>query len=125
MRTCRYCHSPAIHAILKNWQSQCHYYLDNPCDTKRLKLIYDQTTKEGLALSVDDSELCAQWQLPKRRMTCRDIWSQLIERVSSDLDNDNQRVLEYILSQGNLSERLLRACGNDQSKATITRVYRA
>lgn len=114
----------AIHAILKNWQSNSHYYLDKPCDLKRLKTIYEQTIKEGLTLSLDDPELCAQWQLPKRKMTCRNIWSKLIERVSTDLDSNSQRALEYILRQGNLSERLLRACGNEYSKTTLANVYR-
>lgn len=113
----------AIHAILKNWLAS-DYYLDKPCDTKRLRAVYDQAIKSGFAFSVDDAELCAQWQLPKRKMTAREIWSQLIERVSSDLDRTSQLCLEYILKHGNLSERILRACGNDHSKSTLNRVYR-
>ncbi|MBA3536058.1 MAG: glutamate--cysteine ligase [Tatlockia sp.] len=114
----------AIQAILKNWQSNSCYYLDNPCDTQRLRTVYDEAIKEGQAVCVDDSKLCAQWQLPKRKMTGTELWSMLIERVSTDLDSNSQRTLEYILSHGNLSERLLRACGNDHSKATLSRVYR-
>ncbi|MBA2711679.1 MAG: glutamate--cysteine ligase [Tatlockia sp.] len=114
----------AIHAILKNWQNNSHYYLDNPCDSQRLRIVYDQAIKEGQALLVDDSELCAQWQLPKRQMTGTELWSMLIERVSTELDSTTQRTLEYLLSQGNLSERLLKACGSESSKATLSRVYR-
>ncbi|MCC5013574.1 MULTISPECIES: glutamate-cysteine ligase family protein [unclassified Legionella] len=115
----------AIHAILNYWQQNSPYYLDTPCDSKRLKTVYEQTIKEGLSVTVDDAELYRQWQLPqKRTLSCRDIWSQLLERVSSDLDNPCQRALEYILSQGNLSERLLRACGNDYTKPTLARLYR-
>ncbi|MBA2650948.1 MAG: glutamate--cysteine ligase [Tatlockia sp.] len=113
-----------IQAILKNWQSSSDYYLDNPCDTQRLRATYDEAIKEGLAFSVNDSELCRQWNLPKRKMSGTALWSQLIERVSSSLDKDCQATLETILSQGNLSERLLRACGNDHSKPNLTRVYR-
>lgn len=114
----------AIHAILKNWLANSDYYLNSPCDTMRLRNVYDQAVKEGLAFSVDDSELCAQWQLPKRKMSIHEIWSQLIERVSSDLDQTSQLCLEYILKHGNLSERILRACGNDHSKTNLKRVYR-
>ncbi len=113
-----------IQAILKNWQKNSDYYLNNPCDGQRLRMVYDQSIKEGLAVSVDDAELCTQWQLPKRKMTGTELWSQLIERVSTDLDSATQRTLEYILSQGNLSERLLRACANDINKTTLTPVYR-
>lgn len=113
-----------IQAILKHWQTNSDYYLTSPCETKRLRTIYDQGIKEGLELVVDDSELAKQWQLPKRTMTSRAIWSYLIERVSTELDHKTQQVLEYILRQGNLSERILQACGNDESKATLTHVYR-
>ena len=114
----------AVHAILRNWLTHSHYHLDKPCDSKRLRTVYDQALKNGFAFSVEDSELCAQWQLPKRKMTAHAIWSQLLERVSTDLDRSSQTTLETILSQGNLSERILRACGSDHSKSTLTRVYR-
>ena len=114
----------AICAILKNWINHSNYYLDKPCDTLRLRTLYDQAIKDGFSLTVDDSELVAQWQLPKRKMTANEIWSQLIERISTELDHSSQYTLEYILSKGNLSERLLAACGNDYSKTTLSRVYR-
>ncbi|MDP1603697.1 MAG: glutamate-cysteine ligase family protein [Legionella sp.] len=114
----------AIVAILKNWQQQSHYYLDRPCETERLKNLYEKTKIDGLSVMIDDKELAAQWQLSRSAKTCRDVWAQLIERVSTDLDRVTQQSLEYILSQGNLSERLLRACGNDHSRSTLTRVYR-
>lgn len=112
-----------IHAILKHWQTTS-YYLDNPCETQRLKTVYDQTIKDGFTVQIDDSELCRQWQLPKRTMSSRDAWSCLIEKVSSSLDGETQRVLEFILSQGNLSERLLTACGNNIQHSTLLPVYR-
>jgi gamma-glutamyl:cysteine ligase YbdK (ATP-grasp superfamily) len=114
----------AIFAILKHWHQQSHYYLDNPCDTQRLKALYDQTRMQGFDVVIDDQELTKQWQLTQSAKSCRQVWSQLIERVSSHLDQPSQLALEYILSQGNLSERLLRACGQDHSKANLSRVYR-
>lgn len=114
----------AIFAILKHWQNNSHYYLQNPCDTKRLKMLYDKTVQYGFNVHVDDSELYTQWQLPKRTLSSRAIWSLLIERVSSELDKTSQYALEYLLSQGNLSERLLRACGDHQERSTLSRVYR-
>jgi gamma-glutamyl:cysteine ligase YbdK (ATP-grasp superfamily) len=114
-----------IHAILQNWQNGSRYYLDNPCPTKSLRLVYEQAIKEGLGFYINDTELYNQWQLPTRRiMRCRDIWSQLIERVSSRLDQGCQKTLEYILSQGNLSERLLKACSSRFNKASLKKIYR-
>ncbi|KTC77873.1 carboxylate-amine ligase [Legionella brunensis] len=113
-----------IHAILKYWQNNSSYHLDNPCETKRLKSIYDQTIKDGFAVLVEDSELFRQWQLPSRTMSTRNVWSHLIEKVSGELDQSTQQVLEFILSQGNLSERLLSACGNVIQHTTLTHIYR-
>ncbi|MFZ4076697.1 MAG: glutamate--cysteine ligase, partial [Legionellaceae bacterium] len=57
-------------------------------------------------------------------MSVRDAWSLLIERVSHDLNPTDQHALEHILSHGNLSERILRACGSDFSRTHLINVYR-
>jgi len=114
----------AIHAILKSWHDKSRMHLERPCETGRLKAIYERTIKDGMKVQIDDSEVLAQWQLPKRNMTTRDAWSLLIERVSPDLNAVTQRALEHILREGNLSERILRACRNEYNRATLTRVYR-
>ena len=114
----------AILAILKNWHQQSQYYLDKPCDTVRLKSLYDKTRVNGLDTTLDDRELGKQWQLPRQAKTCRDVWSQLVERYSSDIDRPSQKALETILVEGNLSQRLLMACNNNYSRASLMRVYR-
>lgn len=114
----------AIYAILKWWHTRSYVYLDERCDTKKLKWVYDHSIKDGLSIRIEDSELLTQWQLPKRGRTLRDIWSFLLEQASSDLDKSSQLVLEHILTHGNLSERILRACGNDFSRSTLTNTYR-
>lgn len=114
----------AILAILKNWHQQSPYYLDRPCDTLRLKNLYDKTRVNGLDVNQDDRELSRQWLLPKHVGTCREVWAQLIERCSSDIDASSQKALETILIEGNLAQRLLRACNKDFSRSSLMRVYR-
>lgn len=114
----------AIHAILKSWHNRTAIHLEKPCDTLRLKSIYDRTIKNGFSVIIDDSEVLKQWQLPTRAMTTRDVWSLLIEQASPDLNQQDQLTLEHILQHGNLSERILRACQNDYTRSTLTRVYR-
>ncbi len=114
----------AIHAILKSWNDSSRLHLDRPCDTIPLKSIYERCIKEGFSVMIDDTNVLTQWQLPKRNMTARDAWSLLIERVSPDLNHTSQYALEHILRQGNLSERILRACRNEYDRTTLTRVYR-
>ena len=114
----------AIHAILKKWVGSSHYFLDNPCDTARLKNLYDKSILNSMDVMIDDRELARQWQLKSSAKTCRHVWSELIEQIASDLDRDYQQALETMLQKGNLGERLLRACGQDTSRSTLMHVYR-
>ena len=113
-----------IVAVLQDWQARSHYFIDQPCDNKPLRQVYQQSIHHGLAAIADDQILHKQWQLKRGVKTCRDVWSALIERVSTDLDFLSQQALETILSQGNLSQRLLQACGSDHSLPNLKRVYR-
>ncbi|RUR18108.1 glutamate--cysteine ligase [Legionella sp. km535] len=113
----------AINAVLKNWQASSRYYLENPCDTPRLKHIFDRAIETGLNTQVEDMELLKQWQLPARSMTLNEVWSMLIEQVSSELTEKQQSALELILSQGNLSQRILKAVGKNNNRDSLKRVY--
>lgn len=112
-----------INAILKNWHSTSQYYLEKPCETKRLKSLFDHSIRNGLSTSVDDLELFLQWQLPQRLGTVRDIWSHLIEKNSFALEYEEQLALERILIQGNLSERILRAVGENINPHSLKEIY--
>lgn len=116
----------AIHAILKSWHdSGSELYLEQRCSTKKLKAIYEQAIKDGFAVPINDGDLLEQWQLPKKHaMPLSDVWSFLIERVSSELDHTSQLALEHMLQHGNLSQRILAACRNDFSKEKLKHVYR-
>jgi len=113
----------AVHAILKSWHETSEHQRHIACPTKLLKSVFDGAVKNGLCTPIDHTELFTQWQLPKRRMTIRDAWSILIERVSPSLDAQSQFALENILRHGNLSERILRACQNDLSQQRLKNVY--
>lgn len=113
----------AIYSILKDW-AQSSQHLDEPIAIEPLKKIYDQAIHQGMNVQVEDKALLKQWQLPARSMSLRDAWSLLIERVSPTLNQTTQNRLESILQQGNLSERILKACHNDYSRPQLTNVYR-
>lgn len=112
-----------VHALLKLWHADSDTWIQRPVDTMRLKAVYDESLKKGLSTELDDAELFHQWQLPKRTMTLRDAWAILIQRVSASLDQPTQCALEHTLHQGNLSERIVRACRNDLSHRNLHRVY--
>lgn len=113
----------AIYSILKSWCDSSQYYLDRPYNTKHLKQIFDDSIKNGLATSVVDNELFLQWQIPTHLKNLREIWSYLIEKNSSALNSKEQMALEHILSQGNLSERILKATGKKPDLSALKKVY--
>lgn len=113
----------AIVAILKDWHRRSDFYLQKPCAVTSLKTIYDSSIKQGLTSLVEDKNLLEQWQLPRRAMSIRHVLGLLIERISSDIDHKSQHALERILSQGNLSERILRACGNHITNEALLATY--
>lgn len=113
-----------VHAVLKKWHNHSTLHLEQAMETKALKKIYTQSIEHGMSVYIDDARLLEQWQLPKHAMSLRQIWGQLIEEVSTELDKASQLALEHILTHGNLSERILRACGDNFSKKSMTHVYR-
>ncbi|MBA4697153.1 MAG: glutamate--cysteine ligase [Legionella sp.] len=105
-----------IWSVLKFWVMQTDRYIESPPETARLKAVYEENLRSGLESSLEDRTLSEQWGLSPKTRTSREIWAALIEKVSTDLDHSTQKILEYILSYGNLSERLLNAYkGNTQS----------
>jgi gamma-glutamyl:cysteine ligase YbdK (ATP-grasp superfamily) len=109
--------------ILKSWCESGYYPKPPNVDTKALKALYDQTLTHGFSTTLEIPQILEAYQLPKRTMHLRDVWSQLIERVSHMLSSEEQITLESILRHGNLSERLVRACNGDYSRPTLHRVY--
>lgn len=114
----------AIIAILQYWINQSSYFMEKPCEITTLKALYDQTLVTGLSSAVDSSELRAQWHIKKNVSNCRDVWSYLLEKVSTSLDQPSQLALEYILKHGNLAERLVLTCGHQPQHAHLRDVYR-
>lgn len=114
----------AIQAILQGWNNASSAHLEEPYDTKKLKHLYDQAIAKGLSARVDDPVLLRQWQLPSHAITLRDAWALLLERIGPELNPTSQLALEFILEQGNLSERILKTVGNNYQKQNLLSIYR-
>lgn len=112
----------AVSHILKEWIEASDYFLKNPCAQRLLTSIYKRTLTQGFDLEVDNREFCRQLQVNEKKRNCRDIWTTLIEKVSTSLDRPSQVALERILSHGNLSQRLLKThqtvCKRSSLKST-------
>lgn len=55
--------------------------------------------------------------------TVQDIWKTLYKLVKSQIDKSHHQAIETILSQGTLSNRILKAISNDYSNAHIKAIY--
>lgn len=114
----------AIIAILRHWINHSSYFIDHPCDNAPLIDLYQQSIHHGLMAVPTGRDMYQQWQLKRPAKNCREVWSQWLEQASSAIDQQSQVILQTILSQGNLSQRIVNACGNDFSHRNLKRIYR-
>lgn len=110
--------------LLKHWVEHSDYFLQYPAALKPLKAIFDKIIVQGFDTDIADSELSRQWQLPKTPKNARDFWSYWIEILSTELDQGSQLILEHILSQGNLSQRLLQDNEGVVTKTKLRESYK-
>lgn len=114
-----------IHTLLKNWCKTPEYFLEHPCSSKTLRTLYETSIHQGLQAEVHDRELYHQWQIsPGKTQNLAAVWENLLEKFGGDLDAKSQLILEKILSQGNLSDRILRACAGNFHKKHLTAIYK-
>jgi gamma-glutamyl:cysteine ligase YbdK (ATP-grasp superfamily) len=111
----------AVHEILKHWTQHPERYLQNPYPTEALSHVYQQAIETGFDTTVDDPELLRQWGLScQAPISLREVWSLLLQSYGQNLPQDNLEHLNYILTHGNLSERILKTQPNSHQKMLDT-----
>ena len=115
----------AITAVLQFLVHHTHDYQNKPLETKYLKLIYDSVIRDGLSASLEAEKAYTQafGLKSKSFKTARHFWGALLEKVTEDMPFEYQKVLEQVLIQGNLAERLLSVTRNDTRAETLKPVY--
>lgn len=88
----------------------------------KLFQIFDDVIKDAENTLVDDENYLAIFDLEKAS-DVRKIWKKLYELVGNKLSKDQQAHIEFILQNGSLSTRILKALRNDFSHQNILRVY--
>ncbi len=93
--------------------------------TAELAALFDKTTVTGLATNVDDAAYLAAFGL-QGSATVSDIWKNILAHTPaiSAYQKINRELVNTILDQGSLSERILRALQNDYSNEKIKSVYK-
>ena len=112
-----------IHTLAQHWCEQGYYPTPPAIDTKILKHVYDQTIQHGFNVEINDPTLLKAWQLPPGKYSVREVWQYLLAQINAKLSPTDQTALNHILTHGNLSERILRACNADYRRAHLQQIY--
>jgi len=84
--------------------------------------IFNEVIKDAETTLITDKKYLAIFDLEKEA-DVKKIWKSLYERVGKKLSATHQKHIEFILQNGSLSTRILKAIRNDFSKDNIKNVY--
>lgn len=87
-----------------------------------LFLIFDETIVNAENTLITDKKYLAIFDLQKDA-DVKKIWKKLYSLVGNKLSTDHQNRIEFILQNGSLSTRILKALRNDFSSENIKKVY--
>lgn len=113
----------AIVAVIKRIINGDSRYIQTPIHEKQLKHIMDACIKEGMAAKIDDKTFLNQLNLDESLDNCKMIWAELIEQEKDEIPVPLYDVLQVILKQGSLSERITKSLPKDFSQADIKDIY--
>jgi gamma-glutamyl:cysteine ligase YbdK (ATP-grasp superfamily) len=94
--------------------------------TETLVPIYDLAVEQGQEAFVYDPAFLSLFGLT-RTMTMRELWRAILKRledINPSLISWEKAQLEIILTQGSLSQRIIKALGRDRSSQNIRKIYR-
>lgn len=84
--------------------------------------IFNDVIKNAETTLITDKKYLAIFDL-KKDADVKKIWKILYEKVGERLDENHQKHIEFILQNGSLSTRILKALRNDFSRDNIQKVY--
>ncbi|MGA8855468.1 MAG: glutamate-cysteine ligase family protein [Christiangramia sp.] len=84
--------------------------------------IFDEVIKDAENTLISNSRYLAIFDLHKKSEV-KKIWKNLYDRVKEKLNTDQKNHIEFILQNGSLATRILKALRNDFSEENIHKVY--
>jgi carboxylate-amine ligase len=95
--------------------------------TDFLAQLLDKTSENAQQVVIDNKDYLNVFGYPGHRATVVELWRHITERIirSGNVAVGTwRREIDVILSDGTLSQRIVRALGKDHSKENITVVYK-
>ena len=114
----------AISGIVQHIVTKTDAYLENPLSNNVLKNILFQTIENGQSSEIRQKDWIGQLGLPRNQYpSAKHIWYDLLSESANYIPSVYQPVLEYILSYGNLSERMQKVLSNNLTKLELFKLY--
>lgn len=94
-------------------------------DTHMLAQLFDKTTITGLSTLVEDKSFLSAFGLDSP-VSVKEVWKSILKNIptTSAYQKANRAIINTILDQGCLSERILRALGSTSTPEKIESVYK-
>jgi carboxylate-amine ligase len=93
--------------------------------TEPLVSILDKCTEKGMDAIIDQPEYLSVFNVNEEKVTARELWESIFDSLKgSTALSQRTSVLEKILRQGNLAQRIVKALEGDYAHENLVRVYR-
>jgi hypothetical protein len=95
--------------------------------TDFLSQLLEKATEKAQEVIVDNPDFLNVFGFPESSATMAELWRHISERLVRSGNvavATARREIDVILNEGTLSQRIIRAMGNDHSKESITAVYK-
>jgi len=95
--------------------------------TDQLAAIYDRAVERGGETVINQPEYLSVFGINESTATIQEVWIHLLDRMMAIPGNHvhaQKAVLDKLLKNGTLAQRIVKALDNNFSHANITRVYR-
>ena len=84
--------------------------------------IFDLVIKDAEAAKITNEKYLAIFDL-ENETTVREIWQRLYKLVRHNISQKHQKNIEFLLENGSLSSRILKALGEDLSEDNLRKIY--
>lgn len=91
--------------------------------TAPLAALLRAAAKDGAAAVIEDPSILQAWGVSSSSASVGELWRRLLEEARSEIGSPWEGVLDQILRQGSLAERLRRLLGPTPDRATLLDVY--
>lgn len=92
--------------------------------TEKLAELFDRCVEHAQRTLIDQTEYLQVFGIKANAKTAGDLWQHIADKVSGSFPERVKGILDVILTQGTMAERMVNALAGDHSTAQIQSLYR-